>query len=222
MFCCLPASVGSSIGSPDQTSPHHMAQHSPISHSQSSHQFISTMHQQHVTSIPKSPSTGYLGMHSLSQNINHSPLQTRLSKSCEDMLAPGYNQMSAKQAMQLNTENTLADIDSIIMSPGSPMRVDNDNDDQLMAISNNIPIPNGGINKTDPLGWLDLNSPTLTTSPNASTEVTYMNRGSPPAMLYGTSSSLHNEQLNLPLFELDHTGQGNYSHDFTEAMDFCV
>lgn len=169
--------------------------------------------------IPKSPSTGYLSVFSPPHNNNHLPMQSRLSKSCEDMISP-YN----KQTMHQSTENTLADIDSIIMSPASPMRVDNiDNDDNLMAISSNIPIPNSGLNKSDPLSWLDLNSPgTMTTSPNTSTDVTYMNRSSPPAVLYGVSPSLQNEPLNLPLFELDHPGQGNFTHEFSEAMDFCV
>jgi len=213
----LLASVGSSIGSPDHSNSHQL--HSPVPYNQPSPQrFAQAPHLQHMTCLPKSPSTGFLGLYN-----NNQSLQPRLSKSCEDMNAP-YNAMNAKQSMHLlSTENTLADIDSIIMSPASPIRVDTDTDDHMMLISSNIPIPNGGVHKTDPLGWLDLNSPPImTTSPNAATEVTYMNRNSPPATLYGASLSIQNEHLNLPLFELDNTGQTNFSHDFPEAMDFCV
>jgi hypothetical protein len=180
--------------------------------------FSQAPHLQYMANLPKSPSTGFLSIHN-SLN-NNQQFQARLSKSCEDVT--GYNNPNAKQGMPSSTDGSLADLDSIIMSPASPMRVDTDAD-HLLSMSNSIPIPSNYVNKSDPLCWLDLsNSPTMTSPGAASTEVTYMNRTSPPPTLYGTSPSLHNEQFPLSLFELDGTGPGQLSHDFSEAMDFCV
>lgn len=182
--------------------------------------------QQHNITIPKSPSTStFLGVHN--SPSNNQQFQGRLSRSCEDVAGVtnynNLNNVNVKHGMQSSAEGSFADLDSIIMSPASPMKIDSDTD-HLMPMSSSIPIPSNYVSKSDTLSWLDLsNSPVMTSPTGAATEVTYMNRPpSPPPTLYDASHSLHNEQFPLSLFELDGTGSNNLSHDFSEAMDFCV
>lgn len=218
------ASIGSSVSSPVHSSANKVIINSP-QNQLPPQRFGQAPHLQHNTTIPKSPNTStFLGVHN--SPSNNQQYQGRLSKSCEDVAGltnhNNLNNVNAKHGMQSSAEGSFADLDSIIMSPASPMRIDSDTD-HLMPISNSIPIPSNYVPKSDTLSWLDLsNSPVMTSPTGAATEVTYMNRASPPPTLYGASPSLHSEQFPLSLFELDGTGSNNLSHDFSEAMDFCV
>ncbi|XP_031558612.1 myocardin-related transcription factor A-like isoform X2 [Actinia tenebrosa] len=219
----LGASVGSSVGSPVHSTANKVIISSPPNQL-SPQRFGQAPHVQNNSNVSKSPSANFLGVHN--SPSNNQQFQRRLSRSCEDVTGlTSYNNpnnVNPKHGMQSSAEGSLADLDSIIMSPASPMRIDSDTD-HLMSMSNSIPIPSNYVHKSDTLSWLDLsNSPIMTSPTGAATEVTYMNRASPPPTLYGASPSLHHEQFPLSLFELDATGSNNLSHDFSEAMDFCV
>ncbi|XP_048575846.1 myocardin-related transcription factor B isoform X2 [Nematostella vectensis] len=203
------AKVQTSLGNQVTTS-------TAIANQMSPHNPMTNHHHLPNLQIPKSPSTGFLGTHIL----QNQPIQARLSKSCEDVA--GVNLNSNKNSMQICNDGSFPDFEAMIMSPSSPMKIDNDNDYQgiMMHPTNSIPIPGS---KNDSLSWLDLNnSPIITsTSPGSHTDVTYATRGAPPASLYDTSPNLSSEHFPMSLFELD-GGSGHLPHDFPEAMDFCV
>ena len=174
-------------------------------------------------SMNKSPSFGFLGFPSPPAHN----MPGRISKSCEDV---SHVPFGSKPFFQVDN-NTLSDLDSIVMSPMSPMKVDScepDDDSGLSFHSSDsipIPLPNGNVARTDNLGWLDLSTtpPHQTALHSSVGSMQNSYKGTPPHFLYDPVTSFKVEEpFHLSLFDLETPSSLHAPSDFSEAMDYCV
>lgn len=172
--------------------------------------------------LSKSPSFGYL------RTLPTPNSPGRISRSCEDV-----SQLPVGNKFPLQMDNnTFSDLDHLLMSPLSPMKVDScdtdENSSLMYPTSNSIPIPtsNGSVGRTTNLSWLDLSlSPSAQNiSPHGNVELhNNNNKGTPPTFLYDpTTAFKSDEPFPLSLFDLETPTALHPPSDFSEAMDYCV
>lgn len=151
----------------------------------------------------------------------------RVSRSCEDVSTLNFNDKFSPQYDNLSS-NSL-DIDTMLLSPGSPVKMDgcsSEPEDNMCSLSHTqgqgIPIPMSGMGmsrSSGSLGWLDLSSNT-NMSPCA--QQTVLTGRDPPQLLYEPNVFRTEEPFPMSLFDLETPSAFQTPNELPESMDYCV
>ena len=218
MFHPLDAISGQSTKSPTRVSPTPATTSSP--------QGVPSSRFPAHSPLSQSPSCGYLSVHSPSSGHQ---LPGRISRSCEDVSSMNF---SGKFSPQYDSHsNNSLDIDTMLLSPGSPVKMDGccsepeDNMGSLPQTGQGIPIPMSSVapsRTSDNLGWLDLSSSPCITNMSSCIQQTVQAGREPPQFLYEPTTFRTEEPFSLSLFDLETPTALHAPNELPESMDYCV
>ena len=191
---------------------------SPTSVQTSSPQAIPSARLRTHSPLGQSPSCGYLSVNSPTSGHQ---LTGRISRSCEDVSSLNFNDKFSPQYD--NYSSNSLDIDSMLLSPGSPVKMDgcgSEPEDNFcsfsMSMSSAAPVRTSGN-----LGWLDLSSNCITSMSPCGQQTVQIGK-EPPQFLYEPNVFRTEEPFPLSLFDLEATSTFQTANELPESMDYCV